>query len=43
MPKLESGDLSKDWRDWIIAHALLKEAATIMDETSVAGKTSASK
>jgi serine/threonine protein kinase/tetratricopeptide (TPR) repeat protein len=43
MPKLESGDLSKDWRDWIIVHALLKEAATIMDETSVAGKTPASK
>jgi len=21
MPKLESGDLGSDWRDWIIAHA----------------------
>jgi serine/threonine protein kinase len=26
LPKPESGDLGMDWRDWIIAHALLTEA-----------------
>jgi serine/threonine protein kinase len=26
LPKLESGDLGSDWRDWIIAHALQSEA-----------------
>lgn len=30
LPKLESGDLGDDWRDWIIAHALIIEAETLI-------------
>lgn len=29
LPKPESGDLGGDWRDWIIAHALLTEAENL--------------
>jgi eukaryotic-like serine/threonine-protein kinase len=29
LPKPESGDLGGDWRDWIIAHALLTEAQNL--------------
>jgi WD40 repeat protein/tetratricopeptide (TPR) repeat protein len=35
MPKLESGDLGDIWRDWIIAHALLKEAKGLIDGEKV--------
>jgi len=31
MPTLENGDLGQDWRDWIIIHALLKEARTLIE------------
>ncbi len=31
MPSLESGDLGGDWRDWIIAHALLAEAKSLIE------------
>jgi hypothetical protein len=30
-PKIDSGDLGSDWRDWIIAHALLKEARLLVE------------
>jgi hypothetical protein len=30
MPKPESADLGSDWRDWIIAHALLTEAQNLI-------------
>jgi hypothetical protein len=30
--KLESGDLGNDWRDWIIAGALLAEAKSMIEE-----------
>jgi serine/threonine protein kinase/tetratricopeptide (TPR) repeat protein len=43
MPAIESGDLSHDWRDWIIAHALLREATNVLEEASIAGKTPSSK
>ncbi len=31
LPKLESGDLGTDWRDWIIARALLTEARSLIE------------
>jgi serine/threonine protein kinase len=31
MPKLDSGDLGQDWRDWIIAHALQREANDLIN------------
>jgi hypothetical protein len=31
LPKLEDGDLGRDWRDWIIAHALQSEAKQMID------------
>jgi tetratricopeptide (TPR) repeat protein len=31
LPKLGGRDLSNDWRDWIIAHALLTEARSLID------------
>jgi len=31
MPKLDSGDLGGGWVDWIIAHALLKEARALIE------------
>jgi hypothetical protein len=35
LTKLESGDIGTGWRDWIIAHALMKEAnALIQGETA---------
>jgi WD40 repeat protein/tetratricopeptide (TPR) repeat protein len=30
LPKLESGDIGDTWSDWIIAHALLKEAKELI-------------
>jgi len=30
MPKLESGNLGADWRDWVIARELLREAGILM-------------
>jgi tetratricopeptide (TPR) repeat protein len=37
--KLETGDIGPDWRDWIIAHALMKEAkALIHGETAASEK-----
>jgi hypothetical protein len=32
LPKLESGDLGSDWRDWIIARALLAEARSLIKD-----------
>ena len=38
LPKLSSGDLGQDWRDWIIAHSLQSEAKRlIIGESSGAG------
>jgi WD40 repeat protein/Flp pilus assembly protein TadD len=31
LPKLESGDIGEDWRNWIIAHALLREARELIE------------
>jgi serine/threonine protein kinase len=31
LPKLESGDIGADWENWIIAHALLKEAKELIE------------
>jgi hypothetical protein len=30
-PKLEGGNLGRDWRDWIIAHALQSEAKRMIE------------
>ena len=29
-PKLDSGDIGEDWMDWIIAHALMREAKALV-------------
>ena len=34
MPQLEGGDLGINWRDWIIAHALLTEAQNLLSASS---------
>jgi non-specific serine/threonine protein kinase/serine/threonine-protein kinase len=34
LPKLESGDIGDKWEDWIIAHALLREAKALIEDTS---------
>ena len=34
LPKLEDGDLGRDWRDWIIAHALQSEAKQMINGES---------
>jgi serine/threonine protein kinase len=31
LPQLESGDIGVDWRNWIIAHALAKEARELIE------------
>ena len=31
LPKLESGDLGSSWHDWIIAHALMREAKGLIE------------
>jgi len=31
LPKVESGDLGEDWRNWIIAHALVDEAKDLIN------------
>ena len=31
LPKLESGDLGPQWSQWIMAHALMREAAALID------------
>jgi serine/threonine protein kinase len=31
LPKLEGGDLGPDWRQWVMAHVLLREAAAIIE------------
>jgi serine/threonine-protein kinase len=43
MPQLDSGDLGGDWRDWVIAHALLKEATGMMNNSGLPQQQSASK
>lgn len=43
LPKLESGDLGNDWRDWIIANALLAEAKTLLERVPSPGPTTPSK
>ncbi|MCI0540831.1 MAG: tetratricopeptide repeat protein [Verrucomicrobiales bacterium] len=37
LPKLESGYLSGNWIDWIIAHALMREARAIIEDKSETG------
>ena len=34
LPKLDSGDLGDDWKDWIVAHALLSEAKALIEGPS---------
>jgi tetratricopeptide (TPR) repeat protein/thiol-disulfide isomerase/thioredoxin len=31
LPKLESGNIGPDWRNWIVAHALMKEAKELIE------------
>jgi hypothetical protein len=31
LPKLDSGDVGQDWRDWIIAQALQREASDLIN------------
>jgi hypothetical protein len=31
LPKLDSGDLGDGWIDWIIAHALMREAKALIE------------
>jgi serine/threonine protein kinase len=42
LPKLVDGDLGRDWRDWIITHALQSEAKQQIDGLPSAGAHSAS-
>jgi hypothetical protein len=37
MQQLDSGDLGGDWRDWVFSHALLKEAADVVNAATLAG------
>jgi tetratricopeptide (TPR) repeat protein len=37
LPKLESADLGSDWRDWIIGHALMREAKILIEGGAKAG------
>jgi eukaryotic-like serine/threonine-protein kinase len=37
LPKLESADLGSEWHDWIIAHALMREAKALIEGGSKAG------
>jgi len=37
LPKPESGDLGTDWRDWIIARALINEARALLANPGVTG------
>jgi serine/threonine protein kinase len=34
LPKLESGDLGSEWSQWIMAHALMREAAALVEDPS---------
>jgi serine/threonine-protein kinase len=43
MPQLDSGDLGGDWRDWVIAHALLREATVLMNNSGLPEQQAASK
>jgi serine/threonine protein kinase/tetratricopeptide (TPR) repeat protein len=43
MPQLDSGDLGGDWRDWVVAHALLREATELMNNSGLPDQQSASK
>jgi hypothetical protein len=43
MPQLESGDLGGEWRDWIISHALLKEAADLLNASPLSDSRAISK
>jgi tetratricopeptide (TPR) repeat protein len=40
LPKLSSGDLGQDWRDWIIAHALRDEAEHLIESENKPGTNS---
>jgi serine/threonine protein kinase len=31
LPKLESGDIGPEWRQWLMAHALMREAAALIE------------
>ncbi len=31
LPKLDSGDLGEAWAEWIIAHALMREAKALIE------------
>jgi hypothetical protein len=34
LPKLESGDIGASWLDWIVAHALMREAKALIEGAS---------
>jgi hypothetical protein len=38
LPRLDSGDLGEDWQNWIIAHALLREAKGLIDGPGTTGE-----
>jgi hypothetical protein len=38
LPALDSGDIGEDWIDWIIAHALLREAQALIEGQPAIGK-----
>jgi tetratricopeptide (TPR) repeat protein len=38
LPKLENGDISDGWNDWIIAHALMREASGLVQGRGHGGK-----
>ena len=39
LPKLESGDIGESWLDWIIAHALMREAKALIEgDTKITAK-----
>jgi len=38
LPKLGSGDLGGDWGDWITAHVLMREARSLIEASSKAGR-----
>jgi len=38
LPSLESGDLGREWPDWLIAHILLREASGLIEGVTSAQK-----
>ena len=37
LPRLDSGDLSPNWHNWIIAHTLLREAKALIEGQAATG------